>query len=305
VRFRYGFVASSDGHSGRPGTGYKQIERSMMTDALGTPGILFRKFAEFGARMEDPRTPLPPKHEPIGIKGSDSRVGSFLYAGGLAAVHAKGRSREAIWEAMERREVYGTSGPRILLWFELVNAPGGAAPMGSEVSLAEAPRFEVRAVGSFLQQPGCPEWSRDRLSPERLRRLCRDECYHPGDARHPITAIEVVRIRPQARAGEPIDPLIEDPWKVLPCRGDAAGCAASFEDPEFTASGRDALYYVRALQEPTPALNGAPLDTRFDAAGNAVAIEPCWGDGERALAGCPAPVQERAWSSPIFVNQPL
>jgi hypothetical protein len=277
----------------------------MMTDALGVPGFLFQRFAEFGAEMEDPQTPLPPTRETIGIKGSDSRVGSFLYPGGLAAVHADGRSREAIWDAMQRREVYGTSGPRILLWFELLNAPGGAMPMGAEVSLAEAPRFEVRAVGSFVQKPGCPEWSRGGLRPERLQRLCRDECYHPSDERHPITAIEVVRIRPQTRAGEAIDPLIEDPWKVLPCRGDAAGCAASFEDPEFTASGRDALYYVRALQEPTPAINGAPLNTRFDADGNAVAIEACWGDGEQALAGCPAPVQERAWSSPIFVNQPL
>jgi hypothetical protein len=304
-RFRYGFVASSDGHSGRPGTGYKQIERSMMTDALGTPGFIFEKFAEFGQRMEDPQQPLPPRRERIGIKGSDARVGSFLYPGGLAAVHARGRGREAIWDALRRREVYGTSGPRILLWFELKNAGGEPAPMGAEVSLGETPRFEARAVGSFVQQPGCPDWSRRGLRPERLRRLCRDECYHPSDARHLIAAIEVIRIRPQVRAGEPVEPLIEDPWRTFPCAPDPTGCAVTFEDPEFTGSGRDALYYVRALQEPTPALNGSPLGTQLDANGAAVAIEPCWGDGERSLAGCPAPVQERAWSSPIFVNQPL
>ena len=45
--------------------------------------------------------------------------------------------------------------------------------------------------------------------------------------------------------------------------------------------------------------------TEFDASGAAVETEPCWGGGERSLAGCPAPVRERAWSSPIFVNQPL
>ena len=305
LRFRYGFVASSDGHTGRPGTGYKQIERSMMTDAVGTPGFIFETFSKLGQRMEDPQRPLPPKRERIGIKGSDIRVGSFLYPGGLAAVHARGRSREAIWEALNRREVYGTSGPRILLWFELTNAEGGPAPMGSEVALAGTPRFEVRAVGSFVQRPGCPDWSRAGLRPERLRWLCRDECYHPSDERHPIVAIEVVRIRPREVRDEPVDPLIEDPWRTFPCAPDPAGCAVTFEDPEFAASGRDALYYVRALQEPTPAINGAPLSTEFDANGAAVSTDPCWGSDDRAVAGCPAPVQERAWSSPIFVDQLL
>jgi hypothetical protein len=303
-RFRYGFVASSDGHTARPGTGYKQIERSMMTDAVGAPGVIYQAFSRLDRRMEDPRRPLPVEREQIGVKGSDFRVGSFLYPGGLAAVHARGRSREAIWEALMRREVYGTSGPRILLWFELQNAEGGPVPMGSEVVLGEAPRFEARAVGSLVQRPGCPAWSRAGLRPERLRRLCRDECYHPSDERHPIAAIEVVRIRPREVRNEPVDPLIEDPWRIFPCAPDPAGCAVTFEDPEFATSGRDALYYVRALQEPTPAINGAPLSTELDANGAAISTEPCWGNGDRAVAGCPAPVQERAWSSPIFVDRP-
>jgi hypothetical protein len=302
-RFRYGFVASSDGHTARPGTGYKQVERGMMTDAVGTPGVILEGFQRLSRRMDDPQQPAVVTRERIGIRGSDMRVGSFLYPGGLAAVHARGRSREAIWEALLQRRAYGTSGPRILLWFDLIAADGATYPMGSEVVLAGVPRFQVRAVGSFVQQHGCPDWAVAGLRPERMQRLCRNECHHPSDVRHRITAIEVIRIRPQRWDGEAVEPLIEDPWKTLACAPDPGGCSVSFDDPEFAASGRDALYYVRALQEPTPAINGAPLSTRFDADGNAISTAPCWGRSAQALAGCPAPVEERAWSSPIFVDQ--
>ena len=49
------------------------------------------------------------------------------------------------------------------------------------------------------------------------------------------------------------------------------------------------------------ALNGDPLFTEFDEAGNAVNVKLCRGDFGQG--GCPAPVQENAWSSPIFVDQ--
>jgi len=301
LRFRYGFVASSDNHTGRPGTGYKQVERGMMTDVVGQPGFVLDALGRLTRRMDDPRQPQTPGVSSIGPANADLRTASFLYPGGMAAVHARGRSREAIWEALRRREVYGTSGPHMLLWFHLLNAPGGAVPMGAEVSLGDAPRFEVRAAGDFVQQPGCPEWTGEQLSAERVSRLCRNECYHPGSERHPIVEIEVVRITPQERAGEPIAPLIQDPWRSFACEPDAAGCVVRFEDPEFPSLGRDALYYVRALQEPTPAINGRPLGTEFDAEGNALSTRVCLGADGRD--GCPAPVHERAWSSPIFVNR--
>jgi hypothetical protein len=301
LRFRYGFVASSDNHTARPGTGYKQVERGAMTEVVGTPNFVVRAAGSLARRMDDPRRPQPPSAQRVGVLNADLRVQSFLYPGGMAAVHATGRSRQAIWRALKRREVYGTSGPHILLWFDLLNAPGGRAPMGREVTLAEAPRFEVRAAGDFVQQPGCPSWTGEELSPERIRRLCHDECYHPGDRRHPIVEIQVVRILPQERAGEPVEPLIEDPWRRFECPPKPGGCTVRFEDPEFTGIGRDALYYARALQEPTSAINGSPLGTVFDASGRAVSTRPCNGPGSED--GCPAPVQERAWSSPIFVNQ--
>ncbi len=305
LRFQYGFVASSDNHKARAGTGYKQYDRRQMTEAAGARSRFYDDLAR--RRRNSPQNDglLPtPVDELHGLLGADvERVASYLYPGGLVAVHSAGRSREAIWEALQRREVYGTSGPRILLWFDLLNGPEGPAPMGSSVALTGPPRFEVRAVGSAVEQPGCPETSTRGLTPERLARLCRGECHNPGDTRHPIAAIEIIRIRPQSSPGEDVNRLIEDPWLRFECAPDPAGCTVQFEDLEFPKLGRDTLYYARVLQQETPAVNGANLRTTFDAAGNAVATQPCYGDYRTPFDDdCLAPVQERAWSSPIFVG---
>ncbi len=159
-------------------------------------------------------------------------------------------------------------------------------------------------MGAFEQKPGCPEESLEGLSPARLERLCRGECYHASDTRHPIVAIEVVRIRPQAHPGEKMEDLIEDPWKRFECEPRPDGCVIRFEDSDYAESDRDVLYYARAIQEETPAVNGANLRTEFDAEGNAVRTSPCYGDYRTSFEDdCLAPVEERAWSSPIFLDQ--
>jgi len=300
LRFRYGFVGSSDEHSARPGVGYKAVDRGLMTDVNQVQSDAVVELMTRMGAMEDPRMPVRPQASMSGVSGNDGRVQSFLFPGGLAAVHARSRSREDLWSAMQRREVYATSGPRILLWFDLVNGPeGGRQPMGSEVYLAAAPEFEVRAVGSFEPLPGCPDWTREGLSAEQIQSMCHGECHHPGERRRPIVAIEVVRIRPQRHAGEPVDELIEDPWRRFECPGDPEGCVVHFRDDESGgALARDSVYYVRALEEARPAILGDPLRPTRDADGRTTAIAMCeTGDD------CLDPVQERAWSSPIFVNR--
>jgi hypothetical protein len=305
LRFRWGFIASTDNHAARPGTGYKQYARRTMTDTRGfaDEASEARVRGWLGSRQEDPKQPQAVKPRRLFELIDVERKTSFLYPGGIVAAHATGRDRRSIWQALVRREVYGTSGPRILLWFDLENAPDGPMPMGSEVAMTETPRFVVRAAGDFEQKPGCPAEAAQGLSPERLRSLCRDECYHPSDRRRPITAIEVVRIRPRQRADEPIAPLIEDPWRRFPCPPNPEGCRIEFEDPEFAEARRDTVYYVRALEGAAPAINAAGLRTKRDAEGNAVAVDPCkGGHGTPASDDCFAPAEERAWSSPIYVD---
>lgn len=304
----FGFVASSDNHQARPGTGYKAYARRAMTESRGPVDDEARELMAVAPAAERPATARAIDPDASAFANGFSRMefersSSFFYTGGLVAVHAEGRSRAAIWEALRRREVYATSGDRILLWFALDNAPGGAAFMGREVGLAEAPRFTARAIGSPVEEPGCPGWSVAGLGAEEVARLCHNECHHPGDRRRVITRIEVVRIRPQQRAGEPLAPLVEDPWRTLACPGDPAGCTVSFEDPEYVEGGRDATYYVRAIQEPTTEVNAGTLRCERDAAGQCVASRPCYGDYRTPLADdCVGPSEERAWSSPIFVR---
>jgi hypothetical protein len=302
-RFRFGMIASSDNHSARPGTGYKEVARSEFTEA---------RFANFIDTPLGWTTKKPPvaRAEPASHEFSTAifsvfeteRGASFFLTGGLAAVHSNGRSREAIWDALQRREVYGTSGPRILLWFDLLNAPSGQpVPMGSVAKLDEAPIFQVRAVGSYVQKPGCPADAVDAMSPSRLERLCQGECYNPSDTRRRITRIEVVRITPQIAEDESIEGLVDDPWKVIPCPADGTGCQAAFTDPEYATRGRDALYYVRAIEAPSMAIGADPLGCTYDENGRCVEIDPC--SARPADDDCLAETEERAWSSPIFVER--
>ncbi|MDA1035177.1 MAG: hypothetical protein O2959_06470, partial [Proteobacteria bacterium] len=189
---------------------------------------------------------------------------------------------------------YGTSGPRILLWFDLINSSEGKAPMGSEITMSQNPQFIVRAAGSFKQKPGCSEESIDSLSPDRLEYLCAGECYNPSDEREVIERIEVIKITPQAYAGEAISPLIQDPWKTIPCQG-SGECIVEFEDDNFS---RDSVYYVRAIQRATLAINGAPLSQRDD-------FKLCKGSFRTDFNdNCLSMTNERAWSSPIYINKP-
>ena len=301
-RFRFGLLASSDNHSARPGTGYKEYGRSEMTEArFGSfaTGILGGRSEREPLARSEPRPPETGGMNFFGVRETE-RQASFFLTGGAVAVHANGRSRDAVWEALQRREVYGTSGPRMLLWFELANAPGGPLPMGAETRLAEAPRFTVRAVGSFEQAPGCPDFSVSALGAQRVAQLCGGECYHPTDVRRRIARIEVVRIHPQVRPGEPVDGLIEDPWRVFPCAPDRRGCSIELSDPDFATSGRDALYYARAIEEPGYAVNAGALRCVRDAQGRCIETQPC--DGVPAGDDCLSPVEERAWSSPIFIE---
>ena len=304
-RFKFGFIGSSDTHSARPGNGYKDIKRLDFTDASGpteSAGFIFG-FNE-GEGVYGKSTPknytrdtLPPG--PLEV----DRLMSYFYTGGLIATHSNDKTRESIWRSLKNKEVYATSGPRILLWFDLINGPEGLLPMGSETSLKESPRFLVRAIGSFEQKPGCPNYALNALGEDKIRHLCKNECYNPSDIRREIERIEIVKILPQEYEDEPLDSLIIDPWKTFKCNG-TEECIVTFSDSDFEPNKRDALYYARAIERQTKAVNANNLRCERDNFGRCMEVDICYGSPLQTPReeDCLGNVQERAWSSPIFVD---
>ena len=306
LAYRFGLIGASDTHDSRPGNGFKEFGRLENTESLSRSSVT-RILLDRGEEPVARSRKMTLDDVPLAGRRHTERGASFLMTGGLAGVHAESRARESIWDAFQAREVYATSGDRILLWFDLVNGPQGEAPMGSIVAgQSDAPTFRVSAAGAFEQKPGCPEFVADAMGPERLMSICLGECYHPSDRRHTIDRLEIVRIRAQAGEDEPIGSLIEDPWRVFECEEGSEECLAEWSDPEFAleaASGREVIYYARAIQTSTLAVNTGGFRCQYDDAGRCIEVNPCYEDDRTSPHDdCLSENQEHAWSSPIFLS---
>ncbi|MEC9097840.1 MAG: DUF3604 domain-containing protein [Pseudomonadota bacterium] len=308
LNFKWGFISASDNHRSRPGTGYKPVDRLKNTEMLRARSKFWRD-RTFPISKEKPASVLELSREDVLNSGLSfqltelERQQSFWTQGGLAAVHSESRSRDGIWDALNRKEIYATSGPRMLLWFDEVSS-STSKPMGSEITTSENPVFVVKAVGSFKQLPGCPEFTIEGMSGERIEKLCAGECYNPSSERHKVTRIEIIKITPQVNSNENVSELIMDPWLSLPCENNINGCEVKFEDKDFIKDDRQAVYYARAIQEPTETINGDALRCTYDDQGNCLEVNPCYGDYRiDENDQCLTKVEHRAWSSPIFISK--
>jgi hypothetical protein len=171
--------------------------------------------------------------------------------GGLAVVWAEENSRDAIFEAMRRREAYATSGTRPIVRFfagfdldaeacamDDFAAHGYAAgvPMGGDLGAAKAggrPRFAVAA----LKDPGTPGHPGTDL--ERIQ-IIKGWVGPDGKPREKVIDV--------AGAHNPVAGV--DPETCAPTgRGHRQLCSV-WEDPNFDPD-QPAFYYARVLENPT------------------------------------------------------
>ncbi|PHS75207.1 MAG: hypothetical protein COB56_08265 [Robiginitomaculum sp.] len=138
--FKLGFIGSTDSHTGL---------------ATGREENFFGKFGVTEPHKER-------VNEIIVLGGAKAlRYGWQYLAGGYAGVWARGNTRAEIWDALKRKEVYGTTGPRMKVRFfggnydkqsintgDLVDTGyAGGVPMGGDLQLSQnqSPDFIVAA----------------------------------------------------------------------------------------------------------------------------------------------------------------
>lgn len=265
--YRLGFIGSTDTHNGTPG----------YVDDLDFQGHV--------SLVDDtPEKRLGP--------GTITHHGIIYNPGGIAGVWSVENSRDAIFDAMQRKEVFGTSGPRIPVRFfggwgyddaicdDAATLPAagyhGGVPMGGLLPPADgaaAPVFVLHAVADAGTDA------------------------HPGAA---LQQLQIIKGWLDADGGvhEEVFTVAGDPDNgatvdVDTCEAEGAGVdalCAVWTDPDFDPSV-PAFYYLRVLEDPvcrwsTRKCNAFPEDER----------PPLCDEDELPRKV----VQHRAWSSPIW-----
>jgi hypothetical protein len=271
--FKFGMIGSTDSHT-----------------SLATT----REENYFGKFAKTEPSPERYKHEvirsPIGPELTT--FSSEEVASGLAAVWARENTRESIFDAMKRKEVYATTGTRIIVrvfagWdftADELESPDFAdrgyargVPMGADLSNAprgKAPTFMIRAIrdvdGANLDRIQIIKgWlDKDSNTHEKIydvavsdgRKIGRD-----GRCKTPVgSTVDITNATYTNTIG---DPLLTAYWV----------------DPAFDPNER-AFYYIRVIEIPTPRW------TAYDAKRF----------GVKMPAEVPMTVQDRAYTSPIW-----
>ena len=266
--FKYGFIGDTDTHNAAASfeefnfTGKFAFENNAKERLTGLPGA---------------------------PAGQIQQIQEFS-SGGLAAVWAKENTREAIFDAMQRRETFGTSGPMMKVRFfgsfdyspddvkkadfvKMAYAKG--VPMGSDLKpgSGKAPTFLVMA----LKDPKSGNLDRIQIVKGWI-----DATGKQHEKIYNVTWSGDRKIGPDGKL-TPVGNTVDVKAATYTNDIGAAQLQAGWTDPDFKP-GEHAFYYARVIEIPTPRWN------TYDAARLKMA----------PLTKVPTAIQERAWSSPIW-----
>ena len=208
--------------------------------------------------------------------------------GGLAGVWAKANTRAEIFDALQRRETFATSGSRLRIRFfggelpaDMIEQENPIAlayergvPMGADLNVTGSPRFWVWAS----QDPNGPPLDRIQVikgwveDGEQYQRVWDVVC---SSGRMPDAGGQC----PSTIASVDIESC------ELTGNEGAAELQKTFSDPDFS-SEQNAFYYVRVLENPTCRWTTLLANSA----------------SENLPSDVPPTEQERGWSSPIWWN---
>jgi hypothetical protein len=270
--FKFGIVSGADVHSGYSGN-----------EEWNWHGA-------HGAQDDTPKKRLDPK------PNSSGEQGYIVGTAGATGVWAEENTRASIFDAMKRKETYGTSGPLIRLRFFggwdyrkdidkdknfVKEAYANGVPMGGDLAAApkgdKGPKFAIWALkdpesGNLDRIQVIKGWVEQGIPQEKIY----DVALSDGRKVDPITGYvkpvgNTVNIKEATYTNDIGDSQLSVTW----------------QDPDFDPK-LPAVYYVRVLEIPTPRWS------TYDA--KKLGVEP--------PKGVPATIQERAWSSPIWYTPP-
>lgn len=269
-----GFIAATDSHNSNPGD----------AEEWDFPGAVGAVTSSAFRRLREDRSPEAYKS-----------LVKFQTSGGLAAVWAPENTREAIFDALARRETYATSGPRLAMRFYA----------GWGINLATA---DDQKTLESLREDGVPMGGVLRPNPSKLDSpgFLVWATQDPIDA--PLQRVQMIKgwIDNAGNTQEKVvdiacgDNLIIDPATGrCPDNGasvDLETCRFSqnvganelktvWHDPDYNPN-QAAFYYARVLMNPTCRWSS------YDA----IRL------GREPDPRAPATIRERAWSSPIWLD---
>jgi hypothetical protein len=251
----------------------------------------------FGKHVD--QEPSATRWEHVAKKGFGKTRYNWIYtAAGYAAVWATDNTREALWDAMKRKEVYATSGSRMTVRFfagwdfkpgdarSRYLADAGYAkgvPMGADLPRAPAGAAGGKIAPTFLvaAMKDAQSGNLDRI---QIVKGWVDKAGKPHEKIYDVAWGNADRRKPGKNGklppvGDTVD-VKTATWTDTIGDPELAGV---WKDPDFDPSLR-AFYYARVIEIPTPRW------TAYDAVRFGIRMGP----------EVPMKHQERAWTSPVW-----